>query len=216
MGTDSTLTNEIYNKLYRAITHQELKPGQNLTLTMLKKQFNVSHTPIREALTRLSADGLVTYHPNKGMKVTDFSESEIREIFQFTAELEVLALRFCSSAFTLAPLMERLQSIVDREAEALEKGDFKAWGAISGTFHDVFYKFSDNRYLDETAEHMSARMELMSHMYSHEGTEEQIYRRHVGICNAVLQRDFDLAAERIRAHLQFSMMSVLDSYKKNR
>ena len=112
--------------------------------------------------------------------------------------------------------MERLQSIVDREAEALEKGDFKAWGAISGTFHDVFYKFSDNRYLDETAERMSARMELMSHMYSHEGTEEQIYRRHVGICNAVLQRDFDLAAERIRAHLQFSMMSVLDSYKKNR
>ena len=74
MGTDSTLTNEIYNELYRAITHQELKPGQNLTLTMLKKQFNVSHTPIREALTRLSADGLVTYHPNKGMKVTDFSE----------------------------------------------------------------------------------------------------------------------------------------------
>ena len=179
MGTDSTLTNEIYNELYRAITHQELKPGQNLTLTMLKKQFNVSHTPIREALTRLSADGLVTYHPNKGMKVTDFSESEIREIFQFTAELEVLALRFCSGAFTLAPLMERLQSIVDRETEALEKGDFKAWGAISGTFHDVFYKFSDNRYLDETAERMSARMELMSHMYSHEGTEEQIYRRHV-------------------------------------
>lgn len=81
MGTDSTLTNEIYNELYRAITHQELKPGQNLTLTMLKKQFNVSHTPIREALTRLSADGLVTCHPNKGMKVTDFSESEIREIF---------------------------------------------------------------------------------------------------------------------------------------
>ena len=80
----------------------------------------------------------------------------------------------------------------------------------------MFYKFSDNRYLDETAERMSARMELMSHMYSHEGTEEQIYRRHVGICNAVLQRDFDLAAERIRAHLQFSMMSVLDSYKKNR
>lgn len=51
MGTDSTLTNEIYNELYRAITHQELKPGQNLTLTMLKKQFNVSHTPIREVLT---------------------------------------------------------------------------------------------------------------------------------------------------------------------
>ena len=39
MGTDTTLTNEIYNELYRAITHQELKPGQNLTLTMLKKQF---------------------------------------------------------------------------------------------------------------------------------------------------------------------------------
>ena len=215
MSTDNTLTNEIYNELYHAITHQELKPGQNLTLTMLKKQFNVSHTPIREALTRLSADGLVTYLPNKGMKVVNFSEGEVRELFQFTAELEVMALRFCTNAFTMAPLIDALESVVETERESLAKGDYDTWGAASGKFHDLFYKYSDNQFLDETAEKMGARMELMSYMYSKEGTESEIYQRHVGIYEAVKDKDYEKAADLIRAHLQFSMMYILEDYKKN-
>lgn len=215
MSSDSTLTNEIYNELYRAITHQELQPGQNLTLTMLKKQFNVSHTPIREALTRLNADGLVTYLPNKGMKVIRFSEGEIRELFQFTAELEVMALRFCTNAFTMAPLIDAMASVVETEKEALEKEDYETWSAASGKFHDLFYKYSDNQFLDETAEKMGARMELMSYMYSKEGTEAEIYQRHVGIYEAVRDKDYEKAADLIRAHLQFSMMYILEDYKKN-
>lgn len=215
MSTDSTLTNEIYNELYHAITHQKLKPGQNLTLTMLKKQFNVSHTPIREALTRLSADGLVTYLPNKGMKVVRFSEGEIRELFQFTAELEVMALRFCTNAFTMAPLVDAMASVVENEKAALEQGDYESWGNASGKFHDLFYKYSDNQFLDETAEKMGARMELMSYMYSKDGTEPEIYQRHVGIYEAVRDKDYEKAADLIRAHLQFSMMYILEDYKKN-
>lgn len=213
MPNDNTITENIYQELYRQITQHELRPGQNLTLTTLKKEFGVSHTPIREALTRLSADGLVTYLPNRGMRVVRFSETEIRELFQFTAELEVLALRFCSGAFTQAPLVNELETLIEEEKKALDNGDFARWSEVSGHYHNIFYHYSDNRYLSETAERMGARMELMSHVYSVPGYEMKIHNRHIGICEAVKAQDFDLAAERIRAHLQFSMMQVLDELR---
>ena len=61
MGDKLTLTERIYHELYHDITSQKLCCGQKLTLTELKKRFNVSQTPIREALTRLTESGLVNY-----------------------------------------------------------------------------------------------------------------------------------------------------------
>lgn len=215
MSSDQTLTERIYKELYHAITHRELKPGQNLTLAMLKEQFNVSHTPIREALTRLSADGLVEYQTNKGMRVVEFSDTEIREIFQFTAELEALAVKFCSMSFTMAPLLHELEYIITEEETALETDDEPRWDAVAGRFHDLFYKYSQNRYLDEAAERMSARMELMSNVYSRVETYPDIHERHKGIYQAILAKDYDRAADLVRAHLQFSMMYALEDYRKS-
>ena len=56
----ATLSEQIYRELYQDITEQRLRCGQKLTLKMLKERFQVSHTPIREALVRLSENGLVT------------------------------------------------------------------------------------------------------------------------------------------------------------
>ena len=95
MSNKITLSEQIYDELYHDITDQRLVCGQKLTLKVLKDRFNVSHTPIREALTRLSENGLVTYYSNCGVTVTEFTETDIREIFQFIGELDALAIQFC-------------------------------------------------------------------------------------------------------------------------
>lgn len=212
MEGEKTVSEKIYSELYREIISHKLKPGQNLTLAMLRKRFNVSHTPIREALTQLSSDGLVSYESNKGMKVIKFTDSEIREIFQFTAELEVLAMRFCSSAFTMAPLLNEMKTIISQEENALENNDIESWNKVSGIFHGLFYKYSGNRFLNEAAERMGARMELMSNMYSPKDYDisVSITNRQREIYEAVDAGEFDRAADLIRAHLQFSMIDVLE------
>ena len=73
MSNKITLSEQIYDELYHDITDQRLVCGQKLTLKVLKDRFNVSHTPIREALTRLSENGLVTYYSNCGVTVTEFT-----------------------------------------------------------------------------------------------------------------------------------------------
>ena len=191
MGSDHTLSEEIYQELYKDITQRKLKSGQNLTLNMLKDRFKVSHTPIREALTRLAADGLVSYSANKGMKVIEFSEVEIREIFQFTAELESVAIRLCKDAFTLAPLTKELEHIISEETAAMETKDIERWEAVGGYFHNVFYKYSGNRFLVEASNRTGARMELMSNIYSTQGNLIDIHHRHVEIFKAIKERDFD-------------------------
>lgn len=212
MDGDKTVSEMIYSELYHEIVTHKLKPGQNLTLAMLRKRFNVSHTPIREALTRLSSDGLVSYESNKGMKVVEFTDSEIREIFQFTAELEIIAMRFCSNAFTMAPLLNEMKAIISQEENALKNNDIELWGKVSGIFHGLFYKYSGNRFLNEVAERMGARMELMSNMYSHKDYDisASITNRQREIFKAVEAGEFDRAADLIRAHLQFSMIDVLE------
>ena len=59
---------------------------------MLKERFQVSHTPIREALVRLSENGLVTYYSNCGVTVIEFTETDIRQLYQFAAEVDAIAI----------------------------------------------------------------------------------------------------------------------------
>jgi DNA-binding GntR family transcriptional regulator len=214
MANDSTLAEKIHKELYTDITNQKLKSGQKLTLSMLKERFGVSHTPIREALAKLESEGLVTYETNCGVRVKQFSEIEIRELFEFQAELEAMAVRFCSKSFASAPLIEAVKETRAREIEAWESGDREKWDKIAGILHGLFYDYAQNRYLKDTSEKMGARMELMSHMYSGEENCEAIYKRHIEICDAVIACDFEKAADLVKAHLQFSMISTLRALRE--
>ena len=83
---NTTLSEQIYYELYQDITGQRLVCGQKLTLKMLRERFRTSHTPIREALMRLSENGLVTYNSNCSVVVTEFEERDICELFRFAAQ----------------------------------------------------------------------------------------------------------------------------------
>lgn len=214
MDKEKTLSERIYHELYREIAGGILKQGQKLTLPMLKERFGVSHTPIREALSRLTADGLVTYQSNCGMRVAKLSEAEIREIFQFAAELEATAVRFLRMTFSLAPMLQEMESLIRREGELVEKKDFETWVEMRENIHNVIYRYCGNRYLVEAAERIGAQMELMNSYYANEENFEGIYRRHLAIYEALREGDFERAADGVREHLQFAMEYVLREYRE--
>ena len=66
-------------------------PGTVLRQEQLSERFEVSRTPVREALRRLAALGLVSFEPNRGVRVRSISPAELREAFLVRAELEALA-----------------------------------------------------------------------------------------------------------------------------
>lgn len=99
MGTDSslprinihTISEAAYEVLRERVISKEFAPGQRLNLEAIEKQLGISRTPLKEALTRLEMEGLVTIVPRTGTYVTDPVPEEIAESFDMRRVLEVYA-----------------------------------------------------------------------------------------------------------------------------
>jgi DNA-binding GntR family transcriptional regulator len=118
----------------------------------LSERFAVSRTPVREALRRLAALGLVSFEPNRGVRVRSISSSELREAFLVRAELEALAteaatpkmtpadlaaLDAAEQAFSTLTLELREQA---REGGVRDSALFVDWMQANYAFHDVIYR----------------------------------------------------------------------------
>ena len=208
-----TLSEQIYQELYHDITDQRLVCGQKLTLKMLKDRFNVSHTPIREALVRLAENGLVTYYSNCGVTVTEFTETDIHQLFQFIGELDAMAILFCQNAYNHVPLLMDLQEVADDTREALEAGDMRRWKNGSDRFHVVFYTHAQNEYLSNAAANLRAKLEVFSCMYCYQEQNMEIIQKwHGTIHELVRAGDFQAAAAEMRLHLQRDMALALKAF----
>src|SRR5437764_3273704 len=111
MSLDSTKADDIALVIEEAIVAGELEPGTVLRQEQLSEQFNVSRTPIREALRRLAALGLVSFVPNRGVRVRTITREELHEAFMVRAELEALATEVAAAKVT----PEQLAALDDAE-----------------------------------------------------------------------------------------------------
>jgi DNA-binding GntR family transcriptional regulator len=158
---DSTKADDIALVIEEAIVSGELEPGTVLRQEQLSEQFNVSRTPIREALRRLAALGLVSFVPNRGVRVRTISREELHEAFMVRAELEGLATEVAAAKMTeedLAELeaAEKRFSRISRELRAREPGEARRsimsdWVRANHAFHDVVYRVADLPLVEQLA-----------------------------------------------------------------
>ena len=148
--------------LEEAIVSGELAPGMVLRQEQLSKRFRVSRTPIREALRRLAALGLVSFVPNRSVRVRTLSREELREAFLVRAELESLATELATPRMTperidaLVAAEERFAELTsalrDTSREESERARLTSdWVAANHGFHDVIYEAAGAPLLERVA-----------------------------------------------------------------
>lgn len=142
----ATLSTRIGLSIEEAIMCGALKPGERINVDKLALQFKVSHIPVREALKRLEAIGILVLEPNKGAHVPELSRNEIKNIFEIRKALEGLA------ASLAAQRMDRdhkrsLQTQVKRMQEASTSNDFFKLFAADNQFHRILWDLSGNPFL---------------------------------------------------------------------
>ncbi len=93
----SNLSHRIYEILKDQIINEELAPGERLLDDKLASSFGVSRTPVREALTRLTSEGLVEITPRSGIYVKKLTRKDVEEIYKIRKVLEGLAAREATS-----------------------------------------------------------------------------------------------------------------------
>lgn len=206
-----TLAEQIYSILREDILSQKIKRGEKLTLKILMERFQVSSTPIREALTRLVQDQLITYYSNVGVRVIDPSPEDIRQIYTFMGDLDALAIKYASEWPEQEIILSSLSDILSMSQTALEKKDAFLWNQYSDQFHLIFYDFCQNRHLKDSAEQLRSRLTIFSRQYSQDiSAEYPIQQEHEEIFKAYQKHDFEYATDLMRQHLQHSLQYALD------
>lgn len=211
----STLSEQIYQILRSDILNQRIPLGAKLTLKNLQEQFEVSSTPIREALTRLTEDGLVRYYSNIGVNVIELTERDLTELYQFMGDLDRLAILYSAASPQRARILAELSEAIGRTAVIEEKGtlqpeDTADWITYSDRFHLIFYDYCDNSRLTHAAEKLRSQLTIFSNRYETEtGPQRSINEMHTQIYEAYKNEDFALAGDLMKRHLEASLQYAL-------
>jgi len=148
----------VYEELKELIISGELRPGERLMEDQIARSMNISKTPVREAVRKLSEEGLVIHKRRKTLSVVDFTEQDIREILTLRAELEVIALRLAAPKITPEYLLD-LEKRVDELREREKECDFHELRRIDiEHFHAFLVEKSENRRLIEMWRRLSGQM----------------------------------------------------------
>jgi DNA-binding GntR family transcriptional regulator len=201
IAAPSSLKDQAYLAIKRAILTLRLKPGEALVENDLANQLGISKTPVRTALHELEREGLVTKVLYKGTYVTEVTLRDVREIFQLRAVLEGLAARLATPLLEESDLARAKELLIYME-RALEKGDRPLASQYGAQFHYLILQSADNERLQliwHNLDDHTQRFRLMSDQIS--GRLEKSVGEHKWILEALEQRDPDLAEERIKAHL---------------
>jgi DNA-binding GntR family transcriptional regulator len=161
-----------------------LLPGDSVDEQALMERYQVSRTPVREALLQLQAQGWVTSLPRGGMVVAKMTMAELLAMWELLAELEALCARLASERMTAEERLE-LQRVHEAATAAVQAEDGKAWQEHNRALHDVLYKGARNPYL---------RQEILR-LRSQTGA----YRRHAFAAFARLKSSWDQHGKLVEA-----------------
>ncbi|MEV3858894.1 GntR family transcriptional regulator [Streptomyces sp. NPDC050095] len=197
-----------YDTLRRRILEVELRPGERLVERDLAAELDVSRIPLREALRRLEADGLVLIVPHRGALVAPFTPADVRDLFDVRESLESLAARLTAERADAAGL-DRLQARLDAARQATEKQDRAAIAAANAGFHTDIVDLAENPLLTSMMRPLAARTHWLFRLTAQRDPARQC-AEHEDLYEAIAARDADRAAALAHAHVADGRAESLD------
>jgi len=183
------------------IASGRLAPGSRLEESALAERFNVSRTPVREALAQLASAGLVEMRPRQGAVVATLSVDTIIEMFEVMANLESLCAELCARRMS-ADDHAALRALHQHCGEVMESGDVNAYYEANRRFHEAIYVGCHNRYLEEMTRSLRNRVSSYRHIQlRHPGRLRRSWTEHDAIVQAIVEGDSERAREVTKRHI---------------
>lgn len=199
---------ELYKAIRNAIISGQFEQGKRLTEEALAEEFNVSRTPIREALKRLETEGLVT-PLKRGVIVREYSKKDIVQIYRLRALLESYAAAEAALHRTEEDIVS-LKETNEQYKKAVFSKDVHAIFSANARFHDAILTATDNEHLRF---HLSKVVVLplvfRSFYWYSEYQLHRSYEFHKTILHAIMNRHSDRAKYAMYEHIYLSLDHVL-------
>jgi DNA-binding GntR family transcriptional regulator len=194
------LSDKAYQLIRQRIITLELAPLSAIDEQALMEDLQLGRTPIREALQRLSSEGLVFFAPRRGIFVADISITDLQKIFELRLILEGFCARLAAQRATSEQLA-LLEQIIE-ELEHVPDGDSKALMAIDERFHELLYEAGDNEFLADVLKRLHAfSFRLWYLVLERLGDVRAAMEQHIEITDALQARDGARAEELLQRHI---------------
>ena len=197
-----TLSQRVYEHLRDEILADHLLPGTELSEVALSKELAISRGPIREAMGRLSAEGLITMRPRRRAEVRSLTPQELIDAYQVREALEVMAVRLAIPRMTEADLA-RLDQLMERMAGHIAEGAVREFFAANVEFHETLCELSGNPKLQEVHHRLEGEIgRFQSRTLALRGSMDDSLTEHRAILAAIRLRDVDRAAALTADHIR--------------
>lgn len=200
------LADEVYDRLLTQMMSQRIDPGSRVTIDVLARELGVSQTPIRDALNRMEADGLVVRIPHAGYRVPpQITRERFEDMVEIRLLLEPAAARHAAERAS-ADQVARLRRMLDDMAELVEGGTPLAYGAFGlrdAAFHDLVAESAGNVVVREALARLHTHVHLFRLLYDTQVTYLAM-GEHDEVLAAIAARDPDAAAFAMRQHIMLS------------
>jgi DNA-binding GntR family transcriptional regulator len=192
------LYEEVAELLRQRIFKRELEPGTWIDELKLAEEYGISRTPLREALKVLAAEGLITMKVRRGAYVTEVSEQDLRDVYHLLSLLESDAAGVVASVATEAQIKE-LQTLHQQLEKATAHTD--KFFEINERFHMRLLEIANNRWRNQMVADLRKVMKLNRHnSLLKSGRIKESLAEHRSIMEALVARDGEATAQRVRAH----------------
>lgn len=214
--TESSAVDSTIEAIRDLIRRGDFAPGQRLIVPDLMKLLKVSAGPIREAIRRLTGEGLIEVQPNRGAIVRSLSLQELSNVFELRELVEGLLARQAALHVREGRNAEDVRDIMKAMAAAREAGDIAAYTEINQKFHNCIYRMSHNARGTEIAEQLVMPLyQFRYHQSFDAAMMNTSYMDHQQISDAILAAD-PISAERLmRMHIRNSAMMMLETVPAN-
>lgn len=211
----SSRTQDVYERLRAELLNGHSKPAARLKINDLCRAHGVSLSAVREALSRLTSEGLVIAEPQRGFSVAPVSANELTDLTQVRMQIECLCLERAIAVgdvdweAQIVAAFHHLSRTPERDASDPERMS-DARSAAHAAFHDALSSGCDSPWLLRLRETLYVQSERYRRLsVSFKGAARDLNREHQDIMEATLARDAKLARRLMTKHLELTMRMLL-------
>jgi len=199
---DLNQTAQIYREIKRRIVELEYRLGERLSETRLASELGVGRSPVRTALARLKSEGWVAISPQSGTFVKALTNRDIEEVTELRTVLEMHATRVAAERI-VAKDIKALKTAFDTLGPGIVGGRSELFIDLDNKLHQAIYKAAGNELVHNILINLRDKVQWIRRACSVSSDRVQEgFHEIEGIFRALEKHDGELAAERMRTHIQ--------------
>jgi len=191
----------------------EFRPGDRLNEGAIARQLGVSRTPLREALNRLTVDGLLTFSPNQGFFRKPLEVKEIFDLYELRLQLETGAAKLAVERAS-DEAIDEIDRFLDQSGEDRPERTIEELVVIDEGFHERFMALTGNAEMLRLLQHINARIHYVRIDMHARADAPMKHADHRAIIRLLRERDSEECAALLFRHIEHRLDQIIEAVRK--